>query len=185
MLNIHPGIFKEAASKIFLLFFRFIFLSFINMYELWLWPGEEHKFRIYIFEKSIGAWKTIVLYHIFANVANCCQDNFFASYTNKFSKQRVSNFCKSRTGHLFANVVPDYLYANFANCCSVQPFCNLSYSTIYFLKNVANVLLLTLHLKFGSKLSMGLYGAFWAPCLILSRVMQFGGCVMAQFVVAQ
>ena len=57
-------------------------------------------------------------------------------------------------------VVPDYLYANFANCCSVQPFCNLSFSTIYFLKNVANVLLLTLHLKFGSKLSMGLYGAF-------------------------
>ena len=103
MLNIHPGIFKEAASKFFLLFFRFIFLSFINMYELWLWPREEHKFRIYIFEKSIGAWKTIVLYHIFANVANCCQDNFFASYTNKFSKQPVSNFCKSRTGHLFAN----------------------------------------------------------------------------------
>ena len=23
--------------------------------------------------------------------------------TNKFSKQRISNFCKSRTGHLFAN----------------------------------------------------------------------------------
>ena len=61
-------------------------------------------------------------------------------------------------------VVPDYLYANFANCCSVQPFCNLSFSTIYFLQNVANVLFLTLHLKFGSKLSMGLYGAFWAPC---------------------
>ena len=61
-------------------------------------------------------------------------------------------------------VVPDYLYANLANCCSVQPFCNLSFSTIYFLQNVANVLFLTLHLKFGSKLSMGLYGAFWAPC---------------------
>ena len=137
MLNIHPGIFKEAASKIFLLFFRFIFLSFINMYELWLWPREEHKFRIYIFEKSIGAWKTIVVYHIFAN-------------------HILDTFLQI--------VIQDYLYANFANCCSVQPFCNLSFSTIYFLKNVANVLLLTLHLKFGSKLSMGLYGAFWAPC---------------------
>ena len=43
-------------------------------------------------------------------------------------------------------VVPDYLYANFANCCSVQPLCNLSFSTIYFLQNVANVLFLKLHL---------------------------------------
>ena len=68
---------------------NFSFVLSLHIFEFHKHVREEHKFRIYIFEKSIGAWKTIVLYHIFANVANCCQDNFFASYTNKFSKQCV------------------------------------------------------------------------------------------------
>ena len=159
MLFIHPGIFKDAASKNFLLFFCFIFRCFINMYEVDQEKYANSAFIFYINQLDHGRqWLCMIFLQMLQIVV---RTTYLQIIQINVPNNALVSFANNVVDTILQIVIANKLYANFANYRSVQPFCKMSFGTIYLLQNMTNVsFLLTLHLKFGWKLSMGWFRAF-------------------------